>query len=296
MATPSSQVAASWVKEELQGTEWTPLRDALLEAMQKRWKNHSDDEYWDFVDANLAYVAEHLREELATCKLDGAVPTYEIDDEQLPYVRASSETAADILEKMRRIDPFKFEELCAKILTELGATAHTTQKSYDGGVDFIGINLNIVPSALVVPVHSQAAVIGQAKRYKDGNLIKETHLREFVGAAALRRHQLQRDEKLGPLTPVILAFWTTADFEPNARTFGRSVGIWYMGGNTLAAYVNRLGLRDYVMALPDHDAGKKAAEAQPQVAPAAQPPAEPQPAEQAEIEDALALGAIAAAG
>lgn len=199
MAMPSSQVAASWLKEELSGTEWVPLKNALYSAMQRRWKNHSDDEYWEYVEDNLPYVAEHLREELSACRMDGAVATYEIDDEQLPYVRASADISVDVLNKLRRINPFTFEEVCARILRELGASSHATQRTNDGGVDFIGVNMSIVPSSLAVPMHSQAAVIGQAKRYKEGNLIKETHLREFVGACTLRRHQLRKDEKIGPL-------------------------------------------------------------------------------------------------
>jgi len=58
----------------------------------------------------------------------------------------------------------------------------------------------------------QTAVIGQAKRYKAGNTISETQLREFVGAATLERHKLLKDGIIGPLSPVVFAFWTTIGF------------------------------------------------------------------------------------
>jgi hypothetical protein len=59
-------------------------------------------------------------------------------------------------------------------------------------------------------------------------------------------------EKLGPLTPVVFAFWTTSDFDPNAKRFARDVGLWYMDGLTLASYVSGLGLENYLISLPDN--------------------------------------------
>jgi hypothetical protein len=50
---------------------------------------------------------------------------------------------------------------------------------------------------------------------------------------------------------VLYAFWTTSDFEPNAKKYGRELGLWYMDGMTLATYVTDLGMKDFVMALPD---------------------------------------------
>ncbi len=137
------------------------------------------------------------------------------------------------------------------ILAALGATSQTTNKSKDGGIDFYGINLKVVPTALSVPAASKTAVIGQAKRYKEGNVISETQVREFVGAATLARHKLLKDNKIGPLSPVIFAFWTTSDFDQNAKLFARELGLWYKDGVTLARYVTELGLKEALSALPD---------------------------------------------
>ena len=141
--------------------------------------------------------------------------------------------------------------MCASVLAALGATSRTTQKVKDGGIDFLGVNLKVVPTALSVPAASRTAVIGQAKRYKAGNTISETQLREFVGAATLERHKLLKDGIIGPLSPVVFAFWTTSDFDQNAKQFARELGLWYMDGVTLAGYVAALGLEDSVMALAD---------------------------------------------
>lgn len=251
MGIPSSQVASVWLKEELESAEWVPLKETLFDTIRRKLISLSDAEVWDYVEGNLEYVAEHLRNALAECQIDGTVPSYEIDSEQLPYIRRTSSFPSDLIAKLRRIDPFQLEEVCAKLLSELGATSSVTKRANDGGIDFVGVNLKIVPRALVVPNACKAAVIGQAKRYKDGNPIAEKLLREFVGAATLKRHQLIQEGKLGPLTPVVYAFWTTSDFDPNAKRFAREVGMWHMDGLTLATYVCDLALVEFVMTLPD---------------------------------------------
>jgi len=247
MGVPSSQIATVWVKEGLESSDWILLKNVLFRAVKRKLISSSDEDAWEYVETNLQYVAEHLRDAIAECNVDGAIPTFEIDSEPSPYIRLTAELPSDVIAKLRRIDPFQLETICAKLLGVLGATSSETQRTNDGGIDFVGVNLKIVPLALTVPTACRAAVIGQAKRYKDGNPISETRLREFVGAATLRRHQL----KLGPLAPVLFAFWTTSDFDPGAKRYARELGLWYMDGLTLATYVTDLGLKDLVMSLPD---------------------------------------------
>lgn len=251
MGSPSSQILAVWVQEELASPTWVLLREILFSSLKKRWCTQSDEDLWDFAESNLSSVAEHLRDCVADWVVDGSVPRFEIDDDPSPYIRRVGAVPSEIVSKLRRIDPYEFEGVCAKVLSALGATSRTTQRAKDGGIDFLGVNLKTVPTALSVPAGSKTAVIGQAKRYKDGNAISETQLREFIGAATLLRHRLLRDGTIGPLSPVIFAFWTTSDFDQNARQFAREVGLWYMDGVTLAVYVAELGLKEIVMALSD---------------------------------------------
>jgi restriction endonuclease Mrr len=222
-----------------------------IQCDKKRLVSRSETAIEDMVATNAPYVADHLRNQLVECAVDGSVLRFEIDSEQSPYVRLVQSFRSEVLDKLTRIDPYEFEDVCAKILGRLGAKSNRTQRTNDGGVDFIGVDLKVTPDALTLPRACRAAVIGQAKRYKPGRLIKETTFREFVSASALHRHGMVVDGKLWPLTPVIYAFWTTSDFEPGARDFGRRMGLWYMDGATLSAYIEGLGLAEYVLAIPD---------------------------------------------
>ena len=243
MGIPSSQVCAAWVKQDLASAEWGRLSDACYRAIRARVPTWTDAAVHEYVETNLFYVAEHLRDEASEWRIDGKAPQFEIDQEQSPYIRASPSEARPLLRHLRNIDPFRFETLCALILNKLGADGKATQKTADGGVDFEAFGLQIVRGTLGVPSACNAAVIGQAKRYKE-NPVRETEVREFIGAALLRRHELQTQQKLTPLAPVLLAYWTTSDFDQNAKRFARAMGLWYMDGDTLSNYVYQLGLAD----------------------------------------------------
>ncbi len=251
MSTPSTQIIAIWIQEALDDEGWLPLRDIAVRVLELKWKR-SLSEIEDYLEDKLEYVAEQLRNELADRLIDGKVQDFEIDDEAPPYLRRTLPISTSLLTKLRAIDPFEFEVVCSKILAKLGATAEVTQRTNDGGIDFIGTSLKIVHTTLPMPASCSAIVIGQAKRYKEGSAISETKLREFVGAAVLQRHRLSSRSAISPLMPTLFAFWTTSDLEPNAKKFARSVGLWYMDGVTLAAYARELGLTDEISSLPEH--------------------------------------------
>lgn len=242
MAAPSSQIIAVWVQEEITATEWVRLREVLFSALKRKWIGPSDETLWESVEEHSDYVAELIRASLADAAYDGSPARIEIDNDPSPYVRSTSSAPSLVLGQLRRTDPFKFEAICAAVLERLGATCSVTQRSNDEGVDFIGKAWNSLPAPLSVPAACRSVVIGQAKRYKDGNAISETKLREFVGAATLKRHKLLREGSICPLTPVLFAFWTTSSFDQNAKLYARDVGLWYMDGHTLAAYVTALDL------------------------------------------------------
>lgn len=249
MSTPSSQLISVWVKETLESESWVLLRDQCSQTLARRLVRWSEEQIEDLVEKNIRYVAEHLRNDVAESRLDGVTPSFEIDEEQSPYIRLVSQPSDALLDVLRTIDPYHFEHVCALVMQKLGAKSETTQRSYDGGVDFLAIDFDFVPDGLDTPASCRAAVIGQAKRYKDGNAISETALRSFIGGAVRWRHQLAAEGKIGALSPVSFAFWTTSSFEPNARSYARAVGIWYMEGRTLAAYCASLGLADQILAL-----------------------------------------------
>lgn len=248
MSLPATQTIAAWITESLVDREWVALRAIALTVTGERLER-SDDGIADYIDEHLEFIAENLRDDLAECAVDGRLEEFEIDSDKSPYIRRKIARQQDLLDKLRTIDPFVFEQVCARILSALGAESFVTPNTNDGGIDFIATKLKVVPSVLPMPHSCHGIVVGQAKRHKSGNNVGEVKLREFVGAALLRRHILGIEAALSPLAPTIFAFWTTADLDPNARRFARSIGLWYMDGVTLASYTEELGLRDYVMGL-----------------------------------------------
>lgn len=250
MATPSTQALAGWVKDSLVSEDWVALDLVLFDAIQHRWKGQSADAISDIVEEKLPYVAEHLRDEVAESLVDGAVCPFEIDEEELRYVRKVGLQVDDLLNKLRRVCPYAFESVCAKLLEKLGGESSVTGKSGDGGIDFVAVGVDILPAGINSPVQCRAAVIGQAKRYAS-KLIAERALREFVGASLIQRNALRVQQRISPLTPVLLAFWTTANFDPNSKSFARKAGVWLMDGHTISAYLSKLGLSSWVMSLDD---------------------------------------------
>ena len=178
---------------------------------------------------------------------------FEVDDEDDPYVRQIGVETDTLLAKLKRIDPFEFENVCKRVLDKLGGNSQVTQKSRDGGIDFFSVGIDILPEGINAPAQCRATVIGQAKRFSD-RLIAEKALREFVGATVLKRNELRIAKSVSPLSPIMLAFWTTSDFDPNCKKFARDAGVWVMDGRTLSAYLHRLELSDWVLSLPDHPA------------------------------------------
>jgi len=246
MTSPSSQVIAFWVRNSLNGVDWIRLDDACSHILHQKLGAKGVTKVADIVAQNVLYVAEHLREEIATYQQDGVVPDFEIDSESIPYIRLLDFKAKELLSKLRQIDPFDFEEVCAEILRKLGAQAEVTKRSNDDGVDFYAIDFDFVPDGINTPQACRAAVIGQAKRFADGNAVKETDVRAFVGGAMKVKHDLSSAGKIFPLSPIVYAYWTTSDFTQSAKKFSRDLGIWYLSGRALAQYVSELKLHSFV--------------------------------------------------
>lgn len=181
MADPSSQIIANWVKQDLSGAEWIRLDEACKRVLAVRLTGATQTHISDIVESNVSYVAHYLREEQATYVVDGTPPEFEIDNEAMPYLRLADHVTAPMLSKLRRVDPFEFEGVCAKILARLGAQADVTKRTNDDGVDFYAIDFDFVPDGIKTPQACRAAVIGQAKRYKDGHFVRETDVRAFIG-------------------------------------------------------------------------------------------------------------------
>lgn len=83
----------------------------------------------------------------------------------------------ELLAKLRTIDPYRFEQIVADLLSAMGYGDLTvTQKSSDGGIDAIVNEDKLGLDKILV----------QAKRYATDNIVNELAIRNFAGALATR--------------------------------------------------------------------------------------------------------------
>ncbi len=239
MSDPSSQKIAEWVIEFAQ-PEWRRLDELCYDSVRGKWLSPSDDYVADVVAKELGYVKNILYDMVRAAHIGGETLLFEIDEDEIPYVRGKNKDCYSVLCNLRKVTPAQFEEICSEILNEFGGASKVTGMPNDGGVDFIGLNLSLVGMNFPTPESAKMIVIGQAKRHAEGNTISESELRKFVGGATRRVHQLKREEKIGALTPVVYAFWTSSDFEKNAKKYAQEVGLWLMNGVTMSQYLIEL--------------------------------------------------------
>jgi restriction system protein len=113
---------------------------------------------------------------------------------------------ADLLARVRTVAPPKFEQIVVDLLIAMGFGGGDPEmgqrlgKTGDGGIDGV-----IQEDALGLD-----AVYVQAKRYKDGNNIAASTIREFVGSLVGNRATKG-------------VFVTASKFTPDAREFARNV-------------------------------------------------------------------------
>ncbi len=247
---PSSQEIAKWVESLATDADWQRLSDVVSASIAKALPNASRELISDLTEEHLPYVEEELRNRAALLVEDGSLPSYELDVND-SYIRGINQYNAAIAAKLRSIDPFFFEVVCHRILEKFGAFAEDTQKTNNGGVAFYAFEMMTYSSGFPLPRTAALTVIGQAKRYALDHDVSETEIRKFVGGAVLKLDELRKQGKIGVLSPIVFAFWTTSDLHINAKEYSRKMGIWHMDGMALAEYVVKLGLEREIF--PAHE-------------------------------------------
>ena len=129
-------------------------------------------------------------------------------DEQLDnaYKTLTAALEADVLAKVRSVDPSRFEQLVVDLLLAMNFGGGDREmgkrlgRSGDGGIDGV-----IQEDALGLD-----AVYVQAKRYRDGSNIGAATIREFIGS--LVGHRASKG-----------VFVTSSKFTPDAREFAKNV-------------------------------------------------------------------------
>lgn len=104
------------------------------------------------------------------------------------------ELSVDLMEKLHNVDPYRFEEIVADLLTKMGyGDLEVTKKSNDGGIDAI-VNQDKL---------GLEKIFVQAKRYAENNIVTEKYVRDFLGALSAKKVQKG-------------IFVTTSSFDKNA--------------------------------------------------------------------------------
>lgn len=238
---PPTQVIVQWVVEGAIATN-ERLDFLCTRVLEKKLVGWSKDEIAELAEEEAnGYLPEALRNEYAKRVEDGGTPFFEIDDNAPPYIKKAENVLFALSAQLRQMDWKLFENLCGKILTQLGGHSKVTGQPNDGGVDFYATGIKSHSKNLPLPRNAAMCVIGQAKRYKE-QLVSESEIRKFVGGALLKLEELKRQQALGLLGPTIFAFWTSSMLHENAREFAKAMGIWYMDGMTFAQYIQELGL------------------------------------------------------
>lgn len=247
MAELSSQIIVKWAIERLESEQWISLSTCCIEGV--RWQNKFTEAIIEeSVERELNYVAEILRNKAAYAEENGEIITYEIDNEEPPYVRKKHDACPPILNTISGMNSSDFEVLCAKILEGLGWNeTGCIGGNQDDGVDFcaFGFPKNQLLD-LPMPPSCKVLLLGQAKRYKQNNNVTESEIRKFVGGAFKKLNDYRKSGKVGVLTPVIFAFWTSSDFDDSAKDYAKTMGIWFMNGRTLIEYLYKLNLEEIV--------------------------------------------------
>lgn len=245
MALPPPQHIANLLVECGTNEEYIKLEDVVFDLFQNKFKNFSSEEIWDYIEKYKVDIADELFIKESDSAID-CVPIYfDIDEDHGNYhIKFTPSTEITLLRQLNQDTPSNFELFCSKILSELGAKVETIGGCDDGGIDFFATDLSLGGLPELSTLGSRILVIGQAKRYKKGNHIKIKELREFVGSAMKKVDELRRryNDRLGVLHPVVLAFWTTSDFHPEAKKYAKEIGIWYLNGLALCKLAQSIGL------------------------------------------------------
>jgi hypothetical protein len=236
MSLPKPQHIANLVVELGNNLEFRKLENVVYDIFKIRFSSYSDAENWDYIEQYIKDIANELFIKVTDNKIDGVTLSFEINEDGGDfYIKFLDKPEIMLLRRLQANTPQNFEIFCKQILDKLGGNSIVSGSPYDGGIDFTSTDLLLNNLPGLSTKGSKILVIGQAKRYIDGNHVKEKDLREFIGAAIKRMDELKktRSDQFGILHPIILAFWTTSDFHLNAKNYAKDLGIWYLNGIAL---------------------------------------------------------------
>jgi restriction endonuclease Mrr len=230
------QYIANSIIENGLNLEFKKLEVVVSTFMIEKFTNHSEESILEYAESYTKVIATELFEKENAASEDGVKLNFDIKEEDDGfYIKFIERPEIELLKKLQADTSSNFEKFCSDVLTRLGGNSSTIGGKDDGGIDFIGTDLLLNNLASKSTLGSRIVVIGQAKRYKDGNHVTEKEMREFIGCSIKRMEELKRtrSDSYGIFQPTVLAFWTTSDFHIEARKFAIEMGIWYLNGIAL---------------------------------------------------------------
>ncbi|MCJ2172672.1 restriction endonuclease [Lactobacillus kefiranofaciens] len=148
---------------------------------------------------------------------DNDIQSFELTEKQISnwFDKQASDLTEQLLAKLRKTDPYKFEHMMVQLLNQMGykgtdGQSLVTQKSNDGGIDGI---INQDPLGL-------QTIYVQVKRYAENNVIGSPEIDSFSGA--LRRKCADRG-----------VFITTSSFTSGAKEAAKQLNIALVDGEML---------------------------------------------------------------
>lgn len=244
MALPKPQYIANQIVQECNNENFEELENVIFRILQNRCLNMSDEERWEYIELYKKDIANELFSKENDSEIDGLTPNFKIEEDHGNYhVKFFDNVETQLLRQLQRNTSQGFECFCSNILQKIGGNSRIIGGCDDGGCDFYATDLKLGGLPRLSNIGSRILVIGQAKRYKNGNHVTLKELREFVGSSMKKIDELKKENnKLGILHPTILAFWTTSDFHPEAKIYARNIGIWYLNGIALCQLAKELNL------------------------------------------------------
>jgi restriction endonuclease Mrr len=247
MALPKPQIVANWVVEDGTNIAYQKLENIVLAILRNRISTISEEACWDYIEEFIEDIANDLFRKENDSQVDAVELHFDISDEDDNYyIKFIDTPEIQFLRTLQKDTPENFEIFCKDLLNKLGGNSNVQGGQNDGGVDFISYDLMLNNLRNQSTKGSRIAVIGQAKRYSDGNPVKIKELREFVGASIKKIDELKktRSEQIGIMNPIILAFWTTSDFHEAAKEYAKDIGIWYLSGVALSQLALSVGMNE----------------------------------------------------
>jgi restriction system protein len=190
----------AWGKSYLKkgGYVWFPTRGHV--QITEKGKNHNSNLSVRDLE-NESTLFDFYKQEKQSISVGNGTTTEISSPQDLideGFNRIESDVKTELLQKLKKVDPFFFEKVVLRLLKKMGYGEFTeTSKSHDGGIDGIINEDKLGLDKIYI----------QAKRFDEGK-VREKDIRNFIGA-------MSGDTNKG-------VFVTTSDFDEKALEKARS--------------------------------------------------------------------------